>query len=167
MECLPHETRVAMLEGIRSSSIIVGAYTDRHGGVCPMLAAHRRGGRTNFASFAHAWDRYTGAKNRARQATERELRTLTTMLEASLYGTDLDEAIAEFKTAKERTGEAPTRRRRRDTGERDRTRELRWRPGWAWLRPFRRYDDYESAVRRAREEHAEASRDAERDVEHV
>ena len=156
-----------MLEGIRSSSIIVGAYTDRHGGVCPMLAAHRRGGRTNFASFAHAWDRYTGAKNRARQATERELRTLTTMLEASLYGTDLDEAIADLKAAKGAGPAAPARRRRRDTGERDRTGELRWRPGWAWLRPFRRYDDYEVALCRAREEHADASRDAERDLERV
>ena len=33
----------AMLEGIRTNEIIVGAYSDRDGGVCPMLAAHRNG----------------------------------------------------------------------------------------------------------------------------
>jgi hypothetical protein len=33
-----------------------------------------------------------------------------------------------------------------DTGERDRTRELRNRPGWAWMRPFRRLDEYERAL---------------------
>ncbi len=29
-----------------------------------MLAAHRNGGRTSLASFARAWDRYTGAGKR-------------------------------------------------------------------------------------------------------
>jgi hypothetical protein len=73
-----------MLEGIKTNRIIVGAYTDHRGGVCPMLAAHRCGGRTSLASFAKAWDRYTNATPRARPATERELRTLRAMLEASL-----------------------------------------------------------------------------------
>ena len=74
IDCLPLRTREAML-GRRSASheIIVGAYSDRAGGVCPMLAAHRRGGRTSLLSFARAWDRFTGAK-RARAATARELR---------------------------------------------------------------------------------------------
>jgi hypothetical protein len=49
-----------------------------------MLAAHRNGGRTSLASFAHAWDRYTGARGRPRPASDRELHTLTTMLEASI-----------------------------------------------------------------------------------
>ena len=62
IDCLPQRTRVAMLQGVRESEIIVGAYTDRQGGVCPMLAAHRNGGRTNFISFARAWDRFAGAK---------------------------------------------------------------------------------------------------------
>jgi hypothetical protein len=53
-----------MLDGIANSRIIVGAYTDRQGGVCPMLAAHRNGGRTSLASFARAWDRYTDATRR-------------------------------------------------------------------------------------------------------
>lgn len=83
IDCLPVQTRVAMLEGIRDNDIIVGAYTTRDGGVCPMLAAHRNGGRTNLISFAKTWDRFTQAK-RARRATERELRILTTHLEASL-----------------------------------------------------------------------------------
>ena len=73
-----------MLTGVEANRIIVGAYTDRKGGVCPMLAAHRNGGRTSLASFAHAWDRYTGARGRPRPATDRELHTLTAMLEASI-----------------------------------------------------------------------------------
>jgi hypothetical protein len=56
-----------------------------------MLAAHRGGGRTSLASFAKAWDRYTDA-NRARRASERELRTLRTLLEESLVDdVDVDE----------------------------------------------------------------------------
>jgi hypothetical protein len=54
IDCLPPRTREAMLAGIRSHEIIVGAYSDRAGGVCPMLAAHRCGGRTSFISFARA-----------------------------------------------------------------------------------------------------------------
>jgi hypothetical protein len=140
-----------MLEGVHSNRIIVGAYVDREGGVCPMLAAHRNGGRTSLASFARAWDRYTKAGGWPRPATERELRTLTAMLEASIAldeqgDGELGEAIADHRAtvdARERT----RRRRPRDTGERDRTRELRTRHGWAWLRPFRRLDEYEVAMR--------------------
>ena len=85
IDCLPLRTRRAMLDGIvERAAIIVGAYTDRHGGVCPMLAAHRNGGRTSLASFARAWDRYTGRARRRGPATERELRTLRAMLEASI-----------------------------------------------------------------------------------
>jgi hypothetical protein len=146
-------TREAMLQGLRESDIIVGAYTTKDGGVCPMLAAHRRGGRTNLASFARAWDRYTGAAGHPRRASDRELRTLTAMIEASLWAdeprTELERAVREARAAKAR----------RDTGERDRSRELWRRPGWAWLRIFRRYDDFEDAVRRAEEE--EPSRERE------
>lgn len=84
IDCLPVGTREAMLAGVcESTRIIVGAYTDGEGGVCPMLAAHRRGGRTNFLSFARSWDRFTGARRR-RPATARELRTLVALLEGSL-----------------------------------------------------------------------------------
>ena len=58
IDCLPERTKTAMLEGIDANTIIVGAYTDRRGGVCPMLAAHRHGGRTDLLAFAHAWDRF-------------------------------------------------------------------------------------------------------------
>jgi len=146
VDCLPASTREAMLQGLRENEIIVGAYTTKDGGVCPMLAAHRRGGRTNLASFARAWDRYTGAAGRPRRASDRELRTLRAMLEASLWS---DEPRSELERA---VREARAAKARRDTGERDRSRELRRRPGWAWLRIFRRYDDFEDAVRRAEEE---------------
>jgi hypothetical protein len=110
-----------MLEGIAAGRIIVGAYTDRQGGVCPMLAAHRNGGRTSLASFARAWDRYTQAPKRPRPATERELTTLRAMLETSiaLEGPSLSDV--------------PRPARRYPTG-------------WAWLRPFRRLDDYQRAL---------------------
>jgi hypothetical protein len=105
IDCLPLRTREAMLEGIRASEIIVGAYSDRAGGVCPMLAAHRHGGRTSFVSFAHAWDRFAGAK-RARRASARELRVLTAQLESSILSeADLGAAIADHQAvARDRRG---------------------------------------------------------------
>ena len=119
IDCLPLQTRRAMLAGVESNRIIVGAYTDKKGGVCPMLAAHRNGGRTSLASFARAWDRYTGVR-RARAATERELNTLRTMLEASI-------ALDELPDMATIAREARTNRERR-------------------LRVFRRFDEYERAV---------------------
>jgi hypothetical protein len=83
VEALPHHTKLGMLEGIRGNRVIVGAYTDKRGGVCPMLAAHRHGGRTDFGTFARAWDAFTGAK-KARRASAREVRTLRGYLEAAL-----------------------------------------------------------------------------------
>ncbi len=98
VQCLPVKTREAMLEGLLSSPrIIVGAYTDGRGGVCPMLAAHRHGGRTNFLSFARSWDRFTSAR-RARRATARERSVLLDLLRTSLVeeeGIDLARAIEE------------------------------------------------------------------------
>ncbi|HEV2813708.1 MAG TPA: hypothetical protein VGW10_10690 [Solirubrobacteraceae bacterium] len=101
VECLPDRTKAAMLEGIEANTIIVGAYTDRSGGVCPMLAAHRHGGRTNLLAFAKAWDRFCGAK-RPRVATERELMILRSNLEASMIGitrVEFDAAIADHQAA--------------------------------------------------------------------
>ena len=101
IDCLPLRTREAMLDGIRSHEIIAGAYSDRTGGVCPMLAAHRCGGRTSFISFARAWDRFTRAK-RARAATARELRALEAHLTASILSesadADLGGAISQHQT---------------------------------------------------------------------
>jgi hypothetical protein len=101
IDCLPERTKHAMLEGIEANTIIVGAYTDRRGGVCPMLAAHRHGGRTDLLAFAHAWDRFCGAK-RPRTATERELTVLKAHLEASLYDagrSDLASATADHQAS--------------------------------------------------------------------
>src|ERR671929_612551 len=115
IDCMPVRTRIAMLEGVRSNDIIVGAYTDRRGGVCPMLAAHRCGGRTSFLSFARSWDRFAEAKARARRATERELRILVSHLEASLLAEerhdlrdDLGAAIEDHRrlVAEHRSSEA-------------------------------------------------------------
>ena len=178
IDCMPPETRRAMLDALDVNPIIVGAYTDRDGGVCPMLAAHRNGGRTSFASFAEAWDRYTRAGSGARLATEREVRTLRAMLADSIADEDvrgasaLSAAISEHRAAKarrlrrgeEQAEEAP--KPRRDTGERDRTSELRGRSGWAWMRPFRRLDDYERALEQlqADESEREAERRREREL---
>lgn len=102
VECLPERTKTAMLEGIDQNTIIVGAYTNRDGGVCPMLAAHRHGGRTNLLAFAKAWDRFCGSPKRPRVATERELMILRSNLEASMLGVtrhDFDAAIADHQAA--------------------------------------------------------------------
>jgi hypothetical protein len=158
IDCLPVRTREAMLEGIGQNDIIVGAYTDRDGRVCPMLAAHRAGGRTNLASFARAWDRYTCAR-RPRPASEREVRTLNSMLEASLmYQDEVSDLAAAAAEHRALLGSARgLRPRRRPTGETSRLRELRHRAGWAWLRVFRRYDDYSAALAQIESEEKAAS----------
>ena len=65
-----------------------------------MLAAHRRGARTNLLSFARAWDRFARAGRRVRRATTRELEILACQLESSLMSEDdlhLDRAIVEHR----------------------------------------------------------------------
>jgi hypothetical protein len=124
-----------MLQGLqRYDRIIVGAYSDRSGGVCPMLAAHRCGGRTDFRSFARAWDRFTGAGRRARKASDREVRTLMAQIEASIWGED--EMRAEVASLG--SGTPVTPRPEATSPKRDQ--------GGAWLRPFRRWDGYREAV---------------------
>jgi hypothetical protein len=81
---MPARTKAAMLRGIRGNRVIVGAYVDKRGGVCPMLAAHRNGGRTNFGTFARAWDAFTGVGRKPRRASRREVRALEGYLEMSL-----------------------------------------------------------------------------------
>lgn len=145
VQCLPEHTRKAMLDGLRDEEIIVGAYSDGRGGVCPMLAAHRRGGRTDLLAFARAWDRLTGSPGRARPASRRELRILTAQLEAAGLPEagpgELAQAISDHGALR-----AARRRGSQGPGDPDRSRELREREGWAWLRPFRRYDDYRRAL---------------------
>ena len=107
-----------MLEGVRSNRIVVGAYTDGRGGICPMLAAHRNGGRTSFLSFARAWDAFARAET-VRPATPRELRTLEDLLVASLAEdpggetTDLGAAIADYQASLRRRGREIVARRLR------------------------------------------------------
>jgi hypothetical protein len=118
---------MAMLEGIRNNSIIVGAYSTRDG-ICPMIAAHRAG---------------AGRGRTARRATERELLVLTAHLEASLLeasapSSDLVAAIAEHRSLVARRGPRP--------GDPVRSGELRLRPGSSWTRVVRRYDDHERTV---------------------
>jgi hypothetical protein len=159
-----------MLRGVEANPIIVGAYVDRaSGGICPMLAAHRNGGRTSLASFARAWDRYTGVK-RPRLATRREVRTLVAILHSSLAddfaGPDsgsIAEAAAQIRgeraelAAREEATPEPTVKV--DTGERNRTGELRTRLRWSWMRPAKRYDEFKDLVAAAEEQLCESRAD--------
>jgi hypothetical protein len=115
IDCLPVATREAMLDGVRASErIIAGAYVDTEGGVCPMLAAHRRGTRTDFLSFARSWDRFVRATSGARAATRREVAILVAQLEDSIAGAsglELDAAISEHRELRR----GRLRRQRRST----------------------------------------------------
>jgi hypothetical protein len=171
VHCLPRHTRVAMLEGLRTNEIIVGAYS-KDGGICPMLAAHRSGGRTSMISFANAWDRFAtgGARvTRPRRATARELNVLVAHLEASLLDedapqTELGAAIEshrrllaqrddqDSRSAVEIPTQGPTETalpRNADKprpGDPNRAPELGRRDGWAWTRVLRSYNEYERAL---------------------
>jgi hypothetical protein len=120
---MPARTKAAMLRGIRTNRVIVGGYVDKRGGVCPMLAAHRNGGRTNFGTFARAWDAFTGAKKRKpRRASRREVRALEGYLEMSLVrdGLDLDtETHPDRPLAEEVRDVQATRRRLEEADARD------------------------------------------------
>ncbi len=158
VQCLPRHTRVAMLAGLDANPIIVGAYATGDG-ICPMLAAHRAGGRTNAISFARAWDRlaYRDARTeRSRRATERELLILRTHLEASLLDDEVPVgALARARHEHEQLRAPSARRavenrrpsaRRERPGDSDRSAELSSRAGWAWTRVVRRYDEYERVL---------------------
>jgi len=100
IDVLPERTRKAMLVGLRNNTVITGAFSGG-GGVCPMLAAHREGGRTSCVSFPEAWDTFTGVYGRGicRQATEYEVGILCAEIEASLVPqtSELAEAIADHE----------------------------------------------------------------------
>jgi hypothetical protein len=139
IEALPRRARVAMLTAIESAPIIAGAYTDRDG-ICPMLAAHRAGGRSNVIGFALAWDRFAFGRSgrvRSRPATERELLVLKVYLQASLLAGPVP--AEEIEAGRARIGQpaAPTRTSGGDGPQRD---------GWAWPGLERAYDDYELAL---------------------
>jgi hypothetical protein len=118
---LPEPTRVAMLDGIRTNPIVCGAYTDGKGGICPMLAAHRHGGRVTLLAFARSWDNFTHAK-RPRRATAREVRVLERLLVASLEErSELAQAIAEYQASPSRRTFPDFRVRRIGNASRART----------------------------------------------
>jgi hypothetical protein len=122
VSAMPVRTKEAMLRGIRTNRVIVGAYVDKRGGVCPMLAAHRNGGRTNFSTFARAWDAFTGANERKpRRASRREVRTLEGYLEMSLLrdGVPGSEPLPERPLAEEVQEIKATRRRLAETDARE------------------------------------------------
>ena len=94
-----------MLVGLGNNTVITGAFSGG-GGACPMLAAHREGGRTSVCSFPEAWDTFTGVAGRQiiRAATEYEVLTLRREIEASLEPagpSELGEAIAEYQASVE------------------------------------------------------------------
>ena len=72
-----------MLDALADDELILGAYTDRRGRTCPMLAAHRRGARIDVGDFPRAWDAF-GRARRPRLATARELEILRALLEESI-----------------------------------------------------------------------------------
>jgi len=74
-----------MLEALDDDELIIGAYTDRRGRTCPMLAAHRRGVRIDVGDFPRAWDAF-GRARRPRAATSRELDILRALLEEAVAG---------------------------------------------------------------------------------
>src|SRR5207244_6208480 len=135
LDGVPWRRGSARLGGLDSSPSIVGAYTDSNGGVCPMLAAHRNGGRTDLASFARAWDAYTIGPEGTRPATKREIRTLRAMLEASLCTDgpqeDLALVVEDHRAAQVERAlrEEHDQARVDDTGGLNREPELSKRPG--------------------------------------
>ncbi len=163
VDAMPRTAREAMLRGIEDNTIIVGAYSDPgSGGICPMLAAHRNGGRTDLASFARSWDRYTDAR-RPRLATGREVRTLRSLLELSLVAEDgpldsLAEIAREIRAERAEHAvsvEATTAAAPRPTGERNRAPELRHKPFWSWILPARSLEVYRERIAAASEQASE------------
>lgn len=182
---LSPRTRVAMLDAVRcpATQLIAGAYVATEGGICPLLASHRRGGRVHDASttsspFAGAWDRFTATPTgRTREISAHERRMLETMLLTSLArdrrrreAAELARAKRERRAERERLVRAAVAGVRRGLDstlrdgliaralESDRTPELKDRAGWAWLGVHRRYDDYRDALARAGDAGARASR---------
>ena len=105
---LPAVTRRAMLEAVEADELIVGAYTDRKGRICPMLAAHRRGMRSGVGTFPRAWDSF-GRATRPRPATPRELEILRAMLEESFADPPAPEARARDHGSEADPGATPAR----------------------------------------------------------
>lgn len=165
IEELSPATRAAMLEAVRcpATRLIAGSYVVAGGGVCPLLAAHRRGGRTNggsteASSFAAVWDRYTATRTGKPRPIERtERQVLDVLLVASLAREQRRREAAERRERRDQEARGAVARVRAGCGakleallsapgDRNRAQELARRAGWAWLGVFRRYDEYRTAV---------------------
>jgi hypothetical protein len=105
IDVLPERTRKAMLIGLENNTVITGAFAASKDGACPMMAAHREGGRTSCCTFPEAWDKFCGVHGRSivRPATEYEVMILCQEIEASLQPLPnvLSDAIAEYQASRE------------------------------------------------------------------
>ena len=101
IDVLPERTRKAMLHGLGNNTVITGAFAASNQGACPMMVAHREGGRTSCCTFPEAWDKFTGVYGRhiIREATPYEVQILCEEIEASLVPLPnvLSDAIAEHQ----------------------------------------------------------------------
>ena len=104
IDVLPERTRQAMLIGLENNTVITGAFAGTKDGACPMMAAHREGGRTSCCTFPEAWDKFCGVhgRNIVRPATEYEVMILCQEIEASLQPLPnvLSDAIAEYQASR-------------------------------------------------------------------
>lgn len=114
IDVLPERTRKAMLHGLGNNTVITGAFAASKNGACPMMVAHREGGRTSCCTFPEAWDKFTGVYGRhiVREATPYEVQILCEEIEASLQPLPnvLSDAIAEHQAmvaARRREPEVP------------------------------------------------------------
>lgn len=103
IDVLPERTRKAMLIGLGNNTVITGAFAGGDG-ACPMMAAHREGGRTSVCSFPQAWDTFCGVAGRriVRPATEYEVQILRREIEASLGSaepSELGAAIHDYQAS--------------------------------------------------------------------
>ena len=109
IDVLPERTRKAMLVGLGNNTVITGAFAASKDGACPMMAAHRAGGRTSCCTFPEAWDKFTGVYGRhiIREATPYEVQILCEEIQASLVPLPnlLSEAIAEHQAIVEARGQ--------------------------------------------------------------
>src|SRR5215218_10294229 len=140
-----------MLEALRSdATLIAGAYAARELGACPLLAAHRRGGREHGRStFAGEWDRFTRTpQGRPRLITEGEREVLERLILESLPSHAPIQPAASSATQMPLAPVPSTRLSERGDQrlDADRSAELSSIVGWAWLGVYRRLDDYEAAL---------------------
>jgi hypothetical protein len=83
-----------------------------------------------------------------------------------MYQDEVEELAKAAAEHRELVGDAAPEKQ--PTGETSRLKELRHRAGWAWMRVFRRYDDYTAALAQLEsEEKAAASAPPERERELV